>query len=81
MFAAKTRLPVPDIASPSALYRRVVHVLDEVGLAHVATSVVGTPETGGISGGERRRLAVATELVADPRVLLLDEPTSGMTIA
>lgn len=33
---------------------------------------------GGISGGERKRTCIAVELITDPSIILLDEPTSGM---
>jgi len=48
-------------------------LLEEAGLAHLAGSQAGT-----LSGGERRRLEIARCLAANPRVLLLDEPFSGV---
>lgn len=40
--------------------------------------VVGGVLLKGISGGEKKRTALAVELISDPQVVALDEPTSGM---
>jgi len=53
--------------------------LDELGLTNAADTIVGVPGIiKGISGGERKRLAIAIELLTEPSVLFLDEPTSGL---
>ncbi|MCU0282977.1 MAG: ABC transporter ATP-binding protein [Candidatus Nanopelagicales bacterium] len=53
--------------------RRCREVLDQVGLAEAAERRVG-----GFSMGMRQRLALATTLLGDPQVLLLDEPANGL---
>ena len=49
----------------------------QVGLLHVRDVIAGSPMKKGISGGERKRLCVAMELLTRPKLLFLDEPTSG----
>lgn len=50
-------------------------LLDELGLTEQAGR-----QTGGLSGGQRRRLSVALALVGRPRLLVLDEPTTGLDV-
>ena len=56
----------------------VMSLLKDLGLGHVADTVVGTIIFRGLSGGQRKRAEVATELIASPSILILDEPTSGL---
>ncbi len=57
---------------------RVNSVLQEFGIDHVKDTYIGTIFRAGLSGGQKRRVEVGTEVVAPPSVLLLDEPTSGL---
>jgi len=59
---------------------RVEEVINELGLFKCANTVIGNPERGikGISGGERKRLAFASEVLTNPALMFCDEPTSGL---
>lgn len=53
--------------------------LDNLGLAEVKHIKVGNPLNKKISGGQRKRLNIALELIREPAVLFVDEPTSGLS--
>lgn len=52
--------------------------IELLGLGKQANTRVGTPLQKGLSGGQKRRLSVASQVVTKPRILFLDEPTSGL---
>jgi energy-coupling factor transport system ATP-binding protein len=63
-----------NLALPQALMRkRVEEVLDQLGIAALRSRRVST-----LSGGEKQRVAIASVLTLQPRVLVLDEPTSQL---
>ncbi|KAF8748851.1 ABC-2 type transporter [Rhizoctonia solani] len=76
LFAAKLKLP--ESTPPAEKLARVEHVIRQLGLSEVAHSRIGGNTERGLSGGERRRVSIALEIVAGVEVLVLDEPTSGL---
>lgn len=57
----------------------VVHTLDDLGLTQTKDLKVGSPLQKTISGGQRKRLNIGLELLREPAVLFVDEPTSGLS--
>uniref|UniRef100_A0A8C7Z450 ATP-binding cassette, sub-family G (WHITE), member 2a n=1 Tax=Oryzias sinensis TaxID=183150 RepID=A0A8C7Z450_9TELE len=75
-FSAALRLP--SSVKDKEKDKMVDRVIQELGLGRVANSKVGTQLIRGISGGERKRTNIGMELIIDPPVLFLDEPTTGL---
>jgi len=63
----------------SDLHHRVMETLEDLGLEQRKDLKVGSVLDKKISGGQRKRLNIALELIREPAVLFLDEPTSGLS--
>jgi len=53
----------------------------ELGLQDCSDRVIGNWHARGVSGGERKRVSIALEILTRPQILFLDEPTSGLDSA
>lgn len=70
------RLPVEKFLDDPD--QSIFTILRTLGLENRADTRIGDSETRGISGGERRRLSIAVEIVINPELLFMDEPTTGL---
>ena len=70
-YAARLRLP--DSFTTAQIQQRIDEVLEDMEIAHRRKLLVGK-----LSGGQRKRVSIAIELLARPGIFFLDEPTSGL---
>lgn len=76
LMAAELRLPT---AMPTDRKRAYVdNLINILGLAKSADTMVGDAKTRGLSGGEKKRLSIGCELIGSASLVFLDEPTTGL---
>lgn len=75
MFSARLRF-TKDVEL-NTVYAFVQEVMELVELEPLTDSLVGAPGVSGLSVEQRKRLTIAVELVANPSIVFMDEPTSG----
>ena len=76
MMAAHTRMPGHAATAEKEAF--VEDLIRRLGLSKAADSVVGDKKKRGLSGGEKKRLSIGAELIAEPVLLFTDEPTTGL---
>lgn len=65
--------------SETQIRKKVLDLLSDIGLGEVKHLRTGSPLDKTISGGQRKRLNIALELIREPAILFVDEPTSGLS--
>ncbi|EJF64891.1 hypothetical protein DICSQDRAFT_159875 [Dichomitus squalens LYAD-421 SS1] len=76
LYSALLRLP-REMSLEAKKYR-TLETMNELGILGIRDSRIGDTGRRSISGGEKRRVSIACELVTSPSILFLDEPTSGL---
>ncbi|KAJ3010711.1 hypothetical protein HKX48_007231 [Thoreauomyces humboldtii] len=75
-YAARLRLP--NSMPLQEKYDLVESVILELGLKECADTIIGDDRRKGCSGGEKRRVTVGVQLLLNPSILYMDEPTTGL---
>jgi ABC-type multidrug transport system ATPase subunit/ABC-type multidrug transport system permease subunit len=74
-YAAYLRVAEKSIEEKEALAEMIIKLLR---LQKCADTIIGDEEKRGLSGGEKRRVSIAVDIVHFPAIIFLDEPTSGL---
>ncbi|KAL6585518.1 ABC transporter G member 22 [Orobanche minor] len=75
-YAARLRLP--KTLSKEEKDQRATDVIYELALDSCQDTMIGGSFVRGVSGGERKRVCIGSEIIINPSLLFLDEPTSGL---
>lgn len=76
-----SRLSLPSNINKHERISRIEALITAFGLQGQSNTLIGTAIRKGISGGQKRRVSVASQLITSPKLLFLDEPTSGLDSA
>ncbi|KAM7279819.1 hypothetical protein ACFE04_006953 [Oxalis oulophora] len=74
-------LRLPSTTASGEITSIVEASITEMGLQECADTLIGNWHSKGISGGEKKRLSIALEILTRPHLLFLDEPTTGLDSA
>jgi ATP-binding cassette subfamily G (WHITE) protein 2 len=77
IFTALLRLPASSFTKKEKVSRAEA-VIDQLGLTKCKNTIIGGKIIRGISGGERKRVSIGQELLMNPSLVFLDEPTTGL---
>ena len=75
LFTAKLKL---SNLSDKKIEERVEKMIKKLNLENAKNTKIGNNVIRGVSGGERKRTSIGVELISDPQIVFLDEPTTGL---
>ena len=78
LFAAMIKIPGVEKLEKQSVYEQVEQVIQAMDLEKCRNTYLGNALVRGVSGGEKKRVSIASALLSQPRCMFLDEPTSGL---